>query len=77
MDILIIGNGGREDALAKSLLKSDKIENIYISPQVGFSHDQIKSINIDVSNFNRLLLNLTFILSTSSFILSWTLDFFL
>ncbi len=54
MDILIIGNGGREDALAKSLLKSDKIETIYISPQVGFSHEQIKSINIDVSDLEAL-----------------------
>ena len=43
MDILIIGSGGREHALAWKLKKSPKIKNIFIAPgnagtsQIGFN----------------------------------------
>ncbi|MBO5926121.1 MAG: phosphoribosylamine--glycine ligase, partial [Clostridia bacterium] len=35
MKILVVGGGGREHAIIKSLLKSDKVEKIYALPGNG------------------------------------------
>jgi len=32
MDILVIGNGGREHALAWKLAQSPKADNVYVAP---------------------------------------------
>ncbi|HHT24471.1 MAG TPA: phosphoribosylamine--glycine ligase [Clostridiaceae bacterium] len=50
MKILIIGNGGREHAIAEALLKNKKTECVYISTHNGGAKDRI--INAELTNHN-------------------------
>lgn len=51
MNILIIGNGGREHAIAESLSKNSKVQHIYISTHNGGVADKI--INADLQDNSR------------------------
>ncbi|NLJ70867.1 MAG: phosphoribosylamine--glycine ligase [Clostridiaceae bacterium] len=48
MNILIIGNGGREHAIAEALLKNKETERVYISTHNGGAHERI--INAELPN---------------------------
>ena len=49
MKILLIGQGGREHALAWRLRKSDLVEHIYVAPGNGGTLREPKVENIDIS----------------------------
>ena len=56
-NIAIIGNGGRENALAWAIQKNDRIENIFIIPGNGGSNNfkKCKRIDIDYNNTKKLI----------------------
>ena len=56
-NILIIGNGGRENALAWAIQKNELIKKIYLLPGNAGSKKIKKSerINLDLSNFKELI----------------------
>ena len=62
-NILIIGNGGRENALAWAIQKNDLIKRIYILPGNGGSKKINKSerINLDLNNIEELIKKLNFL----------------
>ncbi|EMD41961.1 hypothetical protein CERSUDRAFT_102344 [Gelatoporia subvermispora B] len=49
LNVLIIGSGGREHALAWKLARSDLVQQIYVCPGNGGTSNAHKTINIDVS----------------------------
>tara|TARA_B100000674_G_scaffold481548_1_gene482470 strand:+ start:487 stop:1749 length:1263 start_codon:yes stop_codon:yes gene_type:complete len=54
MNILIIGNGGREHALTYFIKNSPKIKDIYCIPGNAGTSKISKNINIDLTNFEKL-----------------------
>jgi phosphoribosylamine--glycine ligase len=50
MNVLIIGSGGREHALAHKISKSDLLEQLYISPGNPGTADLGMNITIDITN---------------------------
>ncbi len=54
MNILIIGNGGREDALTYFIKKSPKIKDIYCIPGNAGTNKISKSIDLDFNNYEKL-----------------------
>ncbi|WP_308533944.1 phosphoribosylamine--glycine ligase [uncultured Peptoniphilus sp.] len=55
MKVLIIGNGGRENALAWKVSKSDKIEKIFMAKGNGGTEDFCTNIDIDPKDLDGLL----------------------
>ena len=55
MNILLIGSGGREHALAWKLAKSKKIDKIYVAPGNGGTAKENKCINIDITDIEELI----------------------
>ncbi len=56
MDILVIGSGAREHTLARELLKSEQVEQVYCLPgNPGMQLDRIKTAVIDVNDFEQLI----------------------
>lgn len=51
MNILLLGNGGRENALAWKMKQSDKIENLYVAPGNAGTELIAKNINISTTDF--------------------------
>lgn len=47
MNILLLGNGGRENALAWKIAQSDKVKNLYIAP--GNAGTRLIGTNVDLS----------------------------
>lgn len=56
MNILVIGQGGREHALAWKLAQSKKSETIYVAPGNGGTENEEKctNVSIDISDFNAI-----------------------
>lgn len=54
MDILIIGNGGREHAIAEALLKNKETERVYISTHNGGAKDKILNAELPNHNFKTI-----------------------
>ena len=55
MNIALIGSGGREHALCKKLLESDKVNKVFCMPgNAGTSKISI-NITINISDFNLIL----------------------
>jgi len=54
MKVGIIGSGGREHAICKSLKKSQKINQIYCFPGNAGTEEIAKNINLDLDNFEYL-----------------------
>ena len=47
MNILVIGRGGREHAIAKKLQQEDKVKTVYCAPgNPGMSGDNIRTVPI-------------------------------
>lgn len=55
MDILLIGKGGREHAIAWALKKSPKVNKIYCLPGNGGIEEIAECEKIGVMDFNRIL----------------------
>ena len=51
MKIAILGSGGREHAIAVTISKSQKIENIYCIPGNAGTLEIAKNIDLDINNF--------------------------
>ena len=54
MKVGIIGSGGREHAICKSLKKSQKISQIYCFPGNAGTEEIAKNVNLDLDNFDNL-----------------------
>ena len=54
MKVGIIGSGGREHAICKSLKKSQKIKQIYCFPGNAGTEEIAKNVNLDLDNFEYL-----------------------
>jgi phosphoribosylamine--glycine ligase len=55
MNILLIGGGGREHALAWKLAQSDKVEKVYVAPGNGGTACEEKCENISINNTKELI----------------------
>ena len=51
MNILIIGSGGREHALAWKISKSSQLEKLYVAPGNAGTSEIAENIAIDINNF--------------------------
>lgn len=54
MDILIIGSGGREHAIAWKVAQSDSVDTIYCAPGNGGTHFENKCVNVDLHTIDSL-----------------------
>ncbi len=54
MNILIIGSGGREHAIAWKLAQSKKLENLFIAPGNAATGELGTNLNIEVSDFETI-----------------------
>ncbi|MFW5886982.1 MAG: phosphoribosylamine--glycine ligase, partial [Bacteroidota bacterium] len=54
MNILLIGSGGREHALAWKISKSKKINKLYIAPGNAGTADLGQNVPLDVNNFESI-----------------------
>ena len=57
VDVLVIGQGGREHAIAWNLSKSPNISNVYVMPgNAGTALDKgIQNIDIDIQNYSEVI----------------------
>jgi phosphoribosylamine--glycine ligase len=56
MNVLVIGQGGREHAIAWKLAQSKKVETVFVAPGNGGTEieDKCKNININISDFTAI-----------------------
>ncbi len=54
MNILLIGSGGREHALAHSILKSSLCDNLFVAPGNAGTAGIAKNLALDISNFQEI-----------------------
>ncbi|HBK83185.1 MAG TPA: phosphoribosylamine--glycine ligase, partial [Flavobacterium sp.] len=54
MNILLLGSGGREHALAWKMLQSNKCTNLYVAPGNAGTHAIATNINIAISDFEAI-----------------------
>lgn len=56
MKLLVVGSGGREHAIAKKLLESRKVNQVFVAPgNDGMTLDGIKLVNIGISEHSALI----------------------
>ncbi|MGG6839266.1 UNVERIFIED_CONTAM: phosphoribosylamine--glycine ligase [Streptococcus canis] len=56
MKLLVVGSGGREHAIAKKLLASSQVEEVYVAPgNAGMTLDGLQLVNIAVSEHSKLI----------------------
>ncbi|HEM3165167.1 TPA: phosphoribosylamine--glycine ligase [Streptococcus suis 92-1191] len=56
MKLLVVGSGGREQAIAKKLLDSEQVEQVFVAPgNDGMTLDGIKLVNIGISEHSALI----------------------
>ncbi|HEL2164711.1 phosphoribosylamine--glycine ligase [Streptococcus suis] len=56
MKLLVVGSGGREHAIAKKLLESEQVEQIFVAPgNDGMTLDGIELVNIGISEHSALI----------------------
>ena len=62
-NILIIGNGGRENSLAWAIQKNKLVKKVYLIPGNGGSEriNKCERIKIDINNKNKLVEKLHFL----------------
>jgi len=62
-NILIIGNGGRENSLAWAIQKNELVKKVYLIPGNAGSEriNKCERIKIDINNKNKLLEKLNFL----------------
>ena len=54
MKVGIIGSGGREHAICKSIVKSKKIEKVFCFPGNAGTADIAENIKLDLENFENI-----------------------
>ena len=56
MNILILGSGGREHALAWKVAQDNDVENVYVSPgNAGTAlEEKVQNIEIDINDFTAI-----------------------
>ncbi len=54
MNVLLLGSGGREHALAWKISQSDKLKNLFIAPGNAGTSTIGENINIDLNNFSSI-----------------------
>ncbi len=56
MKLLVVGSGGREHAIAKKLLESEQVEQVFVAPgNDGMVLDGIELVNIGISEHSALI----------------------
>ena len=56
MKLLVVGSGGREHAIAKKLLESRDVEQVFVAPgNDGMRLDGLDLINIGISEHSKLI----------------------
>ncbi len=60
MNIAVIGSGGREHAICKSVVKSKKLKRIFCIPGNAGTENIAKNVKLDPNNFSKLLKFLKF-----------------
>ena len=56
MKLLVVGSGGREHAIAKKLLESQGVEQVFVAPgNDGMTLDGVDLVNIGISEHSRLI----------------------
>ena len=56
MKLLVVGSGGREHAIAKKLLESKDVEQVFVAPgNDGMTLDGLDLVNISISEHSRLI----------------------
>ncbi|HEM5296501.1 TPA: phosphoribosylamine--glycine ligase [Streptococcus suis] len=56
MKLLVVGSGGREHAIAKKLLESERMEQVFVAPgNDGMTLDGIELVNIGISEHSALI----------------------
>ena len=62
-NILIVGNGGRENSLAWAIQKNELVKKIYLTPGNGGSEriNKCERIKININNQNELVEKLVFL----------------
>ncbi|HEM3590929.1 phosphoribosylamine--glycine ligase [Streptococcus suis] len=56
MKLLVVGSGGREHAIAKKLLASEQVEQVFVTPgNDGMTLDGIELVNIGISEHSALI----------------------
>ncbi|HEM5310166.1 TPA: phosphoribosylamine--glycine ligase [Streptococcus suis] len=56
MKLLVVGSGGREHAIAKKLLESEQVEQVFVAPgNDGMTLDGIELVNIGISEHSVLI----------------------
>ncbi len=53
--VLIIGSGGREQALAWKLIQSPQVDKVYVAPGNGGSHGKIENVAVSFTDVEALL----------------------
>lgn len=56
MKLLVVGSGGREHAIAKKLLESEQVEQVFVAPgNDGMTLDGIELVNIGISEHSAII----------------------
>ncbi|MET3634324.1 phosphoribosylamine--glycine ligase [Streptococcus porcorum] len=56
MKLLVVGSGGREHAIAKKLLESDSVEQVFVAPgNDGMALDGLDLVDIGISEHSKLI----------------------
>ena len=56
MKLLVVGSGGREHAIAKKLLESQDVEQVFVAPgNNGMTLDGLDLVNIGISEHSKLI----------------------
>ncbi|MEQ8239363.1 MAG: phosphoribosylamine--glycine ligase [Cyclobacteriaceae bacterium] len=54
MNVLVLGSGGREHALAWKIRQSDSCERLFVAPGNGGTHEVAENIPLDIKDFDML-----------------------
>ncbi len=76
MKLLVVGSGGREHAIAKRLLESQGVEQVFVAPgNDGMTLDKLDLVNIGISNIpNQLNLPRMILLGLIGQMMPWQLE---
>ena len=55
MNVLVIGSGGREHALAWKIAQSSRVERVFVAPGNGGTADDAENVDIPATDFERLI----------------------
>ncbi|MTB62556.1 phosphoribosylamine--glycine ligase [Streptococcus uberis] len=56
MKLFVVGSGGREHAIAKKLLESERVDKVYVAPgNDGMTLDGLNLVNIAISEHSKLI----------------------